>query len=169
MDGLRVRELRGREHRESRIMVAQQSTGNNASGLEDNLQSNYPVETPVLYLRGDRETGALKAYVKGLRESGLRNVQGRIIPNSGRYAAEEQPNEVIAVLRRSMSDTTSGFINAKATCPSLGRFVQLRQGLVTDAGGLCLPSVGSLVFKRAGRDANETGQSRFANRMSTPA
>jgi hypothetical protein len=39
---------------------------------------------------------------------------------------------------------------------------------MTDAGSMCLPSAGSLVFKIAGRDASETIQLRFADRMCAP-
>jgi pimeloyl-ACP methyl ester carboxylesterase len=67
---------------------------------KDNLASKgTSVQTPVLYLRGERETGNLEDYVNGLRESGLSNVEGRLIPNSGHYAPDEQPGEVAAILR----------------------------------------------------------------------
>jgi pimeloyl-ACP methyl ester carboxylesterase len=67
---------------------------------KDNLASKEAsVQTRVLYLRGERETGTLEEYVNGLRQSGLSNVEGRLIPNSGHYAADEQPGEVVAILR----------------------------------------------------------------------
>jgi pimeloyl-ACP methyl ester carboxylesterase len=66
---------------------------------KDNLASKgTSVQTRVLYLRGEHETGNLEDYVKGLRESGLRNLEGRLIPNSGHYAPDEQPREVLAIL-----------------------------------------------------------------------
>ncbi len=52
------------------------------------------IKTPVLYLRGEREYGDIELYLKAFRESGLSNVQGKIILNSGHYAPEEQPDEV---------------------------------------------------------------------------
>jgi pimeloyl-ACP methyl ester carboxylesterase len=68
---------------------------------KDNIASkDHLIQTPVLYLRGEREGGDLERYVKGLRQSGLQNVEGRVIPNSGHYAADEQPDEVVAILRR---------------------------------------------------------------------
>lgn len=67
---------------------------------KDNLASKrISVQTRVLYLRGERETGNLEDYVKGLRESGLQNLEGRLIPNSGHYAPDEQPGEIVAILR----------------------------------------------------------------------
>ena len=66
---------------------------------EDNLRvKGESVETPVLYLRGDHESGDLESYLRGLREGGLRNVRGRIIPNSGHFAQDEQPDEVVNAL-----------------------------------------------------------------------
>jgi pimeloyl-ACP methyl ester carboxylesterase len=57
------------------------------------------VETPVLYMRGDRERGSpLDAYVDGLRANGLVNVEGRSIPNCAHFSAEEQPAFLAAAL-----------------------------------------------------------------------
>jgi pimeloyl-ACP methyl ester carboxylesterase len=62
-----------------------------------------PVTIPVLYLRGEKEPGIeLGRYVRGLRQSGLRNVAGRTIPRSGHFAPDEQPQEVSAALRSFM-------------------------------------------------------------------
>jgi hypothetical protein len=56
------------------------------------------VQTRVLYLRGEHETGSLEDYVKGLRGSGF--VQSRRPTDpGGHYAPDEQPNEVVAILR----------------------------------------------------------------------
>jgi pimeloyl-ACP methyl ester carboxylesterase len=67
---------------------------------KDNLAlKDNPVHTPVLYLRGERESGDMKRYLSGLRDSGLRNVQGRLIPNSGHFLSDEQPEAVVAALR----------------------------------------------------------------------
>lgn len=58
------------------------------------------VSTPVLYLRGEKDPGlGLERYVSGLRESGLRNVTGRTIAQSGHFALDEQPARVLAALR----------------------------------------------------------------------
>lgn len=70
---------------------------------QDNLRvKGEIVETPVLYLRGDHESSDLDSYLRGLREGGLRNLRGRIIPNSGHFAPNEQPDEVVKVLREFM-------------------------------------------------------------------
>jgi pimeloyl-ACP methyl ester carboxylesterase len=59
-----------------------------------------PVDTPVLYLRGDKDPGlGLDRYLEGLRHGGLRNVQGGTIANSGHFAPDEQPEEVARALR----------------------------------------------------------------------
>ena len=95
-----------------------------SSGIEpfpqdekENLASKgNSVQTRVLYLRGDRETGNLEDYVKGLRESGLPNVEGRLIPNSGHYAPDEQPGEVVAILRNSSPDDRRRRFNDHHPC-----------------------------------------------------
>jgi pimeloyl-ACP methyl ester carboxylesterase len=67
---------------------------------KDNLANKRTsVQTRVLYLRGERETGNLEDYVKGLCGSGLSNVEGRVIPKSGHYAPDEQPGEVATILK----------------------------------------------------------------------
>jgi pimeloyl-ACP methyl ester carboxylesterase len=70
---------------------------------KDNLEvKSETVETPVLYLRGDQEGGDLECYLKGFRESGLHKIQGRLIADSGHFAPDEQPNEVVNALREFM-------------------------------------------------------------------
>lgn len=60
-----------------------------------------PVDTPVLYLRGEKDPGAaLDRYLEGLRHGGLRNVEGGVIANSGHFAPDEQPGEVARALER---------------------------------------------------------------------
>jgi pimeloyl-ACP methyl ester carboxylesterase len=61
-------------------------------------------QTPVLYLRGAAEKGMdLERYVGGLRGSGLTSVRGQLIPNSGHFAPDEQPEAVVGLLRSFMS------------------------------------------------------------------
>jgi pimeloyl-ACP methyl ester carboxylesterase len=70
-----------------------QDEKDNAAGKE------REVPVPVLYLRGRQERGDLERYVKGLRESGLRDVRGALIPDSGHFSPEEQPAAVARALR----------------------------------------------------------------------
>ncbi len=73
---------------------------------KDNIASrSRAIQCPVLYLRGEHETGKLEDYVKGLQESGLRNLRGRIIPSSGHFAPDEQPKQVTHVLREFISQS----------------------------------------------------------------
>ncbi len=58
-----------------------------------------PVDTPVLYLRGSAESGKIEDYLSGFRAAGLHSIQGRIIPECGHYAFDEQPETVAAILR----------------------------------------------------------------------
>ena len=58
-----------------------------------------PVQTPVLYVPGEHEVGDLERYLNGLRSGGLRNVQGHVVPGSGHFLADEQPEALLALLR----------------------------------------------------------------------
>jgi pimeloyl-ACP methyl ester carboxylesterase len=57
------------------------------------------VGTPVLYGRGDAESGDLDAYLEGLRAAGLANLEGRLIAHCGHFSADEQPEALAAMLR----------------------------------------------------------------------
>lgn len=52
------------------------------------------VETPVLYLRGARESGKAEDYARGLAEAGLRDVQCELIPECGHFSMNEKPRLV---------------------------------------------------------------------------
>ena len=55
---------------------------------------NGTVDTPVLYLRGEKETGRMEDYLRGFSAAGLRNVQHALVPGAGHFAAEDAPEEV---------------------------------------------------------------------------
>lgn len=70
----------------------------------DNQKESRRDRTPVLYLRGEAERGIeLERYVSGLRGSGLLSVQGQVIPNSGHFAPDEQPEAVAGTLSSFMN------------------------------------------------------------------
>ena len=57
------------------------------------------VDTPVLYLRGNKDPGfAVDRYVEGLRHGGLTNVEAGEIADSGHFALDEQPEAVARAL-----------------------------------------------------------------------
>lgn len=72
---------------------------------KDNIAvERQPVDTPVLYLRGDKDPGlGVDRYVEGLRQGGLRDVEGGTIANSGHFAPDEQPQDVARALERFLS------------------------------------------------------------------
>lgn len=71
-----------------------------ADDARDNAAARaHRVDTPVLYLRGDREGGDLARYLGGLREGGLHDVRGALVADSGHFSAAEQPRRVIELLR----------------------------------------------------------------------
>jgi pimeloyl-ACP methyl ester carboxylesterase len=69
---------------------------------KDNLAAEKTtVNTPVLYLRGEKDSGLdLDRYVNGLRDAGLRDVKGGVVAKSGHFVADEQPNQLLNVLRQ---------------------------------------------------------------------
>jgi pimeloyl-ACP methyl ester carboxylesterase len=61
--------------------------------------SSIPIDTPLLYLRGDADGREPTAYVVGLRAAGARNITWGSLPNSGEYVAEEAPEAFIEAVR----------------------------------------------------------------------
>jgi pimeloyl-ACP methyl ester carboxylesterase len=57
-----------------------------------------PVETPVLYLRGEEESGRIEAYVDGFRLAGLTDLGAALIPGAGHFAPDEAPAETWALI-----------------------------------------------------------------------
>lgn len=66
---------------------------------EKNNSGNEPVDLPVLYIRGEKESGDINDYVSGLQKSGLHNLSGKLIAASGHFAPEEQPEAVARAIR----------------------------------------------------------------------
>jgi pimeloyl-ACP methyl ester carboxylesterase len=56
--------------------------------------SGKKIDTPILYLRGDHESGNINEYVAGFSEAGFTNVSSATIKNCGHFAPEEQPEAV---------------------------------------------------------------------------
>lgn len=56
------------------------------------------VKTPVLYVRGDRDTGSMERYAEGLRNAGLLRLETRVLANCGHFAPDERPEELAALL-----------------------------------------------------------------------
>jgi pimeloyl-ACP methyl ester carboxylesterase len=65
---------------------------------KDNAK-NPSVDVPVLYIRGEKESGDIDEYVEGLRKSGIRCLTSKLVTGSGHYAPEEQPEVVAEVIR----------------------------------------------------------------------
>lgn len=60
---------------------------------KDNADKS-PINTPVMYVRGEKEPGKTDAYINGFKDAGLRNVTGKVIPGSGHFSSEEQPESL---------------------------------------------------------------------------
>jgi pimeloyl-ACP methyl ester carboxylesterase len=60
---------------------------------------NVPVDVPVLYLRGEKESGNMQDYVTGLQKSGLHDLSSKLIAASGHFSPEEQPQLVAEAIQ----------------------------------------------------------------------
>jgi pimeloyl-ACP methyl ester carboxylesterase len=70
---------------------------------ERNGADTEPVDTPVLYIRGDADPVDVEAYLDGFRAAGLRQVEAAVVPHSGHSASLESPDalwEIIAAFAR---------------------------------------------------------------------
>lgn len=56
------------------------------------------VDTPLLYVRGDREGGDIAAYARGFRDAGVKNLTTATVSDAGHFAQEEQPAEVWRII-----------------------------------------------------------------------
>lgn len=64
--------------------------------FKDEKDNSNPVSVnvPVLYLKGEKEYMDINQYIEGFKTSGINNIKGEFIPNSGHYAADESPEDV---------------------------------------------------------------------------
>ncbi|MER9162216.1 alpha/beta hydrolase [Mesorhizobium sp. M0518] len=56
------------------------------------------IEIPILYIRGDADFGSIDDYLEGLRLSGAKDLQGRVIVNCGEFLPIEAPAEFVKAL-----------------------------------------------------------------------
>jgi pimeloyl-ACP methyl ester carboxylesterase len=63
------------------------------------LAEAAPVETPMLYVRGEHEDGDIATYAKGLREAGVTNLTTALVPGAGHFPPEEKPAELWRIIR----------------------------------------------------------------------
>jgi pimeloyl-ACP methyl ester carboxylesterase len=68
----------------------------------DNRQAaaGPPAGTPLLYLRGEHETGDIDAYVRGLRAVGVTHVEQALVPDAGHFTQEEAPEQTWQLIAR---------------------------------------------------------------------
>lgn len=58
------------------------------------VEQGKTITTPVLYMRGERSGGDMNQYIAGFTDAGLRNLKTKVVPDSGHFMAEEQPDIV---------------------------------------------------------------------------
>jgi pimeloyl-ACP methyl ester carboxylesterase len=69
---------------------------------EANSLDTAKIETPLLYLRGEFESGDRDEYANGFRTVGISSVTNVRIPGSGHFTPEENPEAVWAEIARFM-------------------------------------------------------------------
>ena len=67
---------------------------------ETNRKDTANVQTPLLYLRGEFESGDIQEYANGFRAVGFDSVTTARIPGSGHFTPEENPEAVWAEIAR---------------------------------------------------------------------
>jgi pimeloyl-ACP methyl ester carboxylesterase len=67
-----------------------------AQDARDNAESAQAaaVDTPLLYLRGEREGGDITSYAAGFRDAGVKHVTTALVANAGHFTHEEAPADV---------------------------------------------------------------------------
>lgn len=63
---------------------------------EANSKDTAKIDTPLLYLRGEFESGNMDEYVNGFHNVGVSSVMNARIPGSGHFTPEENPEAVWA-------------------------------------------------------------------------
>lgn len=58
----------------------------------DENRAPRPLDTPLLYLRGEYEKGEIEPYVAGLRRAGAQRVAHGVVRGAGHFAPEESPD-----------------------------------------------------------------------------
>lgn len=58
-----------------------------------NKQASQDVATPVLYLRGEKESGQIADYLNGFQAAGLTQLTHGLVPGAGHFTQDEAPAE----------------------------------------------------------------------------
>ena len=57
------------------------------------------ISTPLLYLRGERESGTIDDYVEGFRKAGVHDVRSALIPGAGHFAPDQAPGDTWRLIK----------------------------------------------------------------------
>jgi pimeloyl-ACP methyl ester carboxylesterase len=57
------------------------------------------ISTPLLYLRGERESGTIDDYVEGFRKAGVHDVRSALIPGAGHFAPDQAPADTWRLIK----------------------------------------------------------------------
>ena len=66
--------------------------------------SGVIVKTPLLYLRGEHESGDIDRYLRAFHEAGVRDVRKGIVHGSGHFTQEESPEETWTLISTFIGD-----------------------------------------------------------------
>lgn len=71
----------------------------------DNAAATGPITSPLLYLRGEHESGDIDPYVAGFQQAGLTDVRSATIAGAGHFAPEDAPDAVWASIADFITQT----------------------------------------------------------------
>jgi pimeloyl-ACP methyl ester carboxylesterase len=66
---------------------------------KENETAKSPIRTPLLYLRGAKDSGKMERYAASLRDAGIVHLTCAVVADSGHFTPEEQPAEVWQEIR----------------------------------------------------------------------
>jgi pimeloyl-ACP methyl ester carboxylesterase len=67
--------------------------------VAENRAATEPVDVPLLYVRGAKESAELERYLQGFREQGITHLSSAVVADSGHFIPEEQPRALWECLR----------------------------------------------------------------------
>lgn len=88
------------------------------------LATADPTETPLLYVRGEHESGDIAAYERGFHDAGVANVTTALIPDAGHFTPEENPSTLWEIIRDFAAQTRGDTTHPLRQAEGLGKPAQ---------------------------------------------
>jgi len=66
-----------------------------------------PTPVPLLYIRGEKDTGRIEDYAAGLKKNGIKNLSTSLISRSGHFVPEENPAALAQAIAQFIKTTST--------------------------------------------------------------